>query len=1019
MNSAVLSPPGVEAPRLNNRHANIRTASRAVGVLAAMAGALSLFAKPDIVNVYTALAIFLGGVALSIPSAHSVRSDRLFRVFSALMLAVSILCVANVLTGWNPGIFRIPQVFSGMNTRPDTAISLPLLAFALLFSGREPGKEWRPSEWFALGAAMAVLPEMIGYFYGVRLFFGSFPSSSTSPPVEAFILFPMSIAVLGVHPDRGLMKIITGSGTGGMMARRLLPAAVVIPPLIGGLRLYGERQGYYDLTLGLALFATSNVLIFVGLILWNARSLDSIDKERRSAREALERSNMELDSLVRKRTIELLKANEDLESRVLDHRKSEKKFQDLIDAAPDAIVITDNEGGIVLVNRQAVETFGYSDQEILGRKIEVLMPERFREGHVEAREKYCRDPGYRLMDARWKFYGQRKNGSEFPAEISLNPSRIEKNLLVIAIVRDISDRVKVEVALQSYQANLEEKVSERTAELGEAIESLRISEERYRLLTESSLTGVYLIQDDLFRYVNPAFATIFGYTVEEIVDRKSPSDLNDPKDRERVNENIRRRLSGEVEKFHYELCGRKKNGEIIEIEAQGSYILYKGKPAITGSLLDVTESKRARELLAIQASELAKANRDLNRRVKELAGINRLSSIMEASLDPFQILESAAREILDVTGGRFIFIHHWDPDHRELRFETCQGPEPENAIPGTLEQVKILSEKVIQKGAPALFLSSDDSFVFLREGKMESLAIIPLTSSQTVIGALAIGSSSLDDFEGNRIEFLESLGRQLVLGLERAKLHAKTLDWTSELERKIAQRTSELEDANKELESFSYSVSHDLRAPLRAIDGFSQALLEDYSSLLDGEGKDYLNRVRAGAQRMGWLIDDILTLSKVTRNEVVKERVDLSDMVTDILHEITGKEARSIERSVMPDIFAQADSRLIRIALANLLDNAFKFTSQKEKTRIEFGRTMQDQLPVYFVRDNGVGFDMSHAGKLFGVFQRLHDVRDFPGTGIGLATVQRVVRKHGGKIWAESIPGEGSTFFFTLQDGDQ
>ena len=232
---------------------------------------------------------------------------------------------------------------------------------------------------------------------------------------------------------------------------------------------------------------------------------------------------------------------------------------------------------------------------------------------------------------------------------------------------------------------------------------------------------------------------------------------------------------------------------------------------------------------------------------------------------------------------------------------------------------------------------------------------------------------------------------------------------------KLAHLNTELAAANKELEAFAYSVSHDLRAPLRSIDGFSQALLEDYADKLDEQGEGYLQRVRAASQRMGHLIDDLLNLSRVTRREMKLESVNLSILAREITEEVAQTQPdREVEFIITEDLMAQGDISLLRIALENLLGNAWKFTGNQPDTVIEFGATQYEGQLTYYIRDNGVGFDMTYMDKLFSPFQRLHTVAEFPGTGIGLATVQRIIHRHGGKIWAEGETGKGATFYFTL-----
>lgn len=245
---------------------------------------------------------------------------------------------------------------------------------------------------------------------------------------------------------------------------------------------------------------------------------------------------------------------------------------------------------------------------------------------------------------------------------------------------------------------------------------------------------------------------------------------------------------------------------------------------------------------------------------------------------------------------------------------------------------------------------------------------------------------------------------------------ARDVTAQKQAELEINRRTAELQAANKELEAFSYSVSHDLRAPLRAIDGFSAALLEDYSEGLDDTGKNHLNRVRSATQRMGDLIDDMLELSRIARVEMHHQTINLSEMVTSVLQELQkNDEQRKIDWYVQPDLLAEADARLMRIVFNNLLGNAWKYTSKQPNPFIEFGAIKgEDGITTYFVRDNGAGFDMTYAGKLFGAFQRLHTVAEFPGTGVGLATVQRIIHRHGGMVSGEGIPDQGATFYFTL-----
>jgi signal transduction histidine kinase len=260
----------------------------------------------------------------------------------------------------------------------------------------------------------------------------------------------------------------------------------------------------------------------------------------------------------------------------------------------------------------------------------------------------------------------------------------------------------------------------------------------------------------------------------------------------------------------------------------------------------------------------------------------------------------------------------------------------------------------------------------------------------------------------------------LVLLLEHSVLYARLIAARESEHREYVraeEKAAELLAVNKDLEAFSYSVSHDLRAPLRSIDGFTRVLQEDYGDRLDQEGREYTERVRRATQRMGELIDDLLSLAKVTRADLHRAEVNLSALAREIADTLRERSPdRKATIMIAESIQAEGDSGLLRIALDNLLGNAWKFTSGRSPAEIEVGRRDIDGRPACYVRDNGAGFDMAHAGRLFQAFERLHDMREFPGTGIGLAIVHRIVTKHGGRIWAESEPGKGTTFYFTLPE---
>lgn len=342
------------------------------------------------------------------------------------------------------------------------------------------------------------------------------------------------------------------------------------------------------------------------------------------------------------------------------------------------------------------------------------------------------------------------------------------------------------------------------------------------------------------------------------------------------------------------------------------------------------------------------------------------------------------------------------------------------------EHSDIAIEKIYQKKNNPLYAYIFISLIFVIGILYIGLSTtknLQLSINNFLVATKAVSQNNLD-FQA-RIIFNDEIGQMteafntMIKNLKEEKFKVSNIGKEkSLLENEIQTRKDAelaLESANKELESFSYSVSHDLRTPLRAIDGFSQALLEDYEDKLDDTGKNYLQFVRESSQKMSQLIDDILSLSRITRGELKRKVVNISDIAQSVADELQKAEPnKNVNIVIQPEIIDNVDPHLLRIVLANLIGNSWKFTSKISNPRIEFGYQLQETRRIYFVRDNGAGFDMSYSKKLFGAFQRLHAVTEFPGTGIGLATVSRIIHRHNGTIWAEGEVGKGATFYFTL-----
>jgi signal transduction histidine kinase len=319
------------------------------------------------------------------------------------------------------------------------------------------------------------------------------------------------------------------------------------------------------------------------------------------------------------------------------------------------------------------------------------------------------------------------------------------------------------------------------------------------------------------------------------------------------------------------------------------------------------------------------------------------------------------------------------------------------------ETAELIRQRDKSRHTPILFLTAADN-----------------TPTQAVRG-YAVGAADylvkpvVPEFVRSKVAVFVELAKKTELLRRQAKLLAESEQASRELAETRAELVRDLEHKNRELESFSYAVSHDLRAPLRRIDSFSRAVLESQGDQLDEAGQRFLGRVREASQHMSQLIDDVLYLSRVTRADLREQEVDLSAVTDLILGRLQESEPqRKLDAKVRPGVIVAGDGQLLKILMENLLGNAWKFTSKEPESRIEFGLTQAGGEPTYFVRDNGAGFDMTYADRLFGPFQRLHQVGDFPGNGIGLATVQRIIHRHGGRVWAEGLVGQGATFYFTM-----
>ena len=436
-------------------------------------------------------------------------------------------------------------------------------------------------------------------------------------------------------------------------------------------------------------------------------------------------------------------------------------------------------------------------------------------------------------------------------------------------------------------------------------------------------------------------------------------------------------------------------------------------------------------------------NLELEEKASQLATLNEIACDVSTLSDLQGTLQLVLEKLRLAVSLDVFYVGLHDAESRRIIFpimyDVGQYWQQET---GTLSQLS-LAAQVIQSGQPILQNRTaqemrDKTKTNRRVGDTTrisaSLAIVPLPLGERIIGVMSVQSYTPNSYNTRHIDLLVGASYQIAIAVENARLYdslqaelrersmaeATIRQLNEELEQRVEQRTAQLALVNQELEAFAYSVSHDLRAPLRAVDGFSRILLEVSAEKLDEQEQHYLRRIRASTQRMGEMIDALLTLSRVTRSEIHWQTVDLSTLAQAIIDTLRQTDpGRRVDVEIAPDLQVQGDRRLLNILLENLIGNAWKYTSKREHARISVGKQQHDTHCAFFVRDNGAGFDPAQADKLFSVFQRLHDDSEFPGTGVGLATVQRIMRRHGGIIWAESGIDMGATLYFSFDYAPQ
>jgi PAS domain S-box-containing protein len=733
-------------------------------------------------------------------------------------------------------------------------------------------------------------------------------------------------------------------------------------------------------------------------------------------------------------------------------RESEEKFRNLFENAKDSVILADADTGILVdVNPAGCAMLGRPKDQIVGKPMTVIHPPEMADKYQQVFREHVKKGIVASDDS----VIQRADGTQIPANVSASVIKLGNKRIIQGVFRDISERKRAEEKLRfsdaafksihegviavdtqniiTYWNSISEQIfgvkasetvgknffnviraskksPEKYAELYQKLmnqgynreemlyitprgnvwvdmtiqvieqdgkrhgyvitvmditkrksaeEALRESEEKFAKAFSASGNAICIssLPDNHFIEVNESYLHFTGYTRDEVIGHTA-AELKlwvDEKELQKLEQVLRKEGRFNNQEFH----SRMKSGEIRIGLSSAEIINIGGKPHRLAAITDITGRKRAQEALADSEEKFSKA--------------------FSASAVAICITSLTDNLLLEINES---FVHF-------------TGYTREEVIGHTATELK-------------LWVKPEEQKRWLDALEKEGRAYNQEFSSRHKSGEIRIGLGSAEviNIGGKpcRIVAITDI-------TERKRAEEQLKHALANLE----QSSARLEAANKELEAFSYSVSHDLRSPLRSIDGFSQALLEDNADKLDETGQDYLRRLRSASQKMGELIDGLLALSRLSRSEMHREKVDLSALANEIASRLQETQPeRKAEFSIGAGLTVYGDPQLLRALLENLLGNAWKFTSKTSPAIIEFGATRNGTEKTFFVRDNGAGFDMSYVDKLFGAFQRLHDVTDFPGTGIGLATVRRIVNRHGGTVRAEGEVGKGATFYFTL-----